>query len=101
MNKLIKTSIALACIGASSQAFAQQVDEIVVTAKNNQSIEDVLQTVHVFTLADIESAQAKSIPALIDQVAGVSFRDSGGRGSATSVFLRGASNAQIHQFGLA
>ncbi len=95
MNKLIKTSIALACIGASSQAYSQQVDEIVVTAKNNQSIEDVLQTVHVFTLADIESAQAKSIPALIDQVAGVSFRDSGGRGSATSVFVRGASNAQI------
>lgn len=95
MNKLIKTSIALACVGISNPIFAQQVDEIVVTAKNKQSIEDVLQTVHVFTLADIESAQAKSIPALIDQVAGVSFRDSGGRGSATSVFVRGASNAQI------
>lgn len=95
MNKLIKTSIAFACIGASSQPFAQHVDEIVVTAKNKQSIDNVLQTVHVFNLADIESAQAKSIPALIDQVAGISFRDSGGRGSATSVFLRGASNAQI------
>ena len=94
MNKLIKTSIALACLTASGQLLAQQ-EEIVVTAKNNQSIEDVLQTAHVFTLEDIVAAQAKSIPDLIDQVAGISARDSGGRGSATSVFVRGASNSQI------
>lgn len=94
MNKLIKTSIALACLGTSSLAISQNREEIVVTAKNNQALEDVLQTVHVFTLDDIEAAQAKSIPALIDEIAGISFRDSGGRGSATGVFLRGASSSQ-------
>ncbi len=94
MNKFIRTSVALSCLGISSVAFSQTQEEIVVTAKNNQTIEDVLQTVHVYDLADIEAAQAKSIPALIDQIAGISFRDSGGRGSATGVFLRGASSSQ-------
>jgi len=94
MNKFIRTGVALSCLGTSSIAFSQAQEEIVVTAKNNQSIEDVLQTVHVYDLADIEAAQAKSIPALIDQIAGISFRDSGGRGSATGVFLRGASSSQ-------
>jgi len=94
MNKIIKTSIALACLGTSGLAYSQTQDEIIVTAKNDQTIENVLQTVHVFNLDDIEAAQAKSIPALIDQIPGISFRDSGGRGSATGVFLRGASSSQ-------
>lgn len=94
MNKLVKTSIALACIATSNVALSQEIEEFVVTAKNNQSIEDVLQTIHVFNLEDIEASQAPSIPALIDQIPGISFRDSGGRGSTTGVFLRGASSSQ-------
>ncbi len=94
MNKFIQTSVALACLGVCNIAFSQEKEEIVVTAKNNQSLEDVLQTVHVFDSSDIEAAQAKSIPALIDQIAGISFSDSGGRGSTTGVFLRGASSSQ-------
>jgi vitamin B12 transporter len=94
MNKFFKTSIALACLTSSGVAYTQNQDEIVVTAKNNQALEDVLQTIHVFNLEDIEAAQAKSVPALIDQIAGISFRDSGGRGSTTGVFLRGASSSQ-------
>lgn len=95
MNKIIKSSIALACLSTTSLAFSQVTEEVVVTAKNNQTIENVLHTAHVFNLDDIEAAQAKNIPALIDQIAGISFRDSGGRGSATGVFLRGASSSQI------
>jgi vitamin B12 transporter len=94
MNKFIKTSIALACIASSSVALSQDIEEVVVTAKNNQTLEDVLQTIHVFDLNDIEASQAQTIPALIDQIPGISFRDSGGRGSATGVFLRGASSSQ-------
>ena len=94
MNKLLKTSIAIACLSSAATAFATDKDEIVVTAKNNQTIENVLQTVHIFDLADIEAAQAKDIPSLIDEIAGISFRDSGGRGSATGVFVRGGSSSQ-------
>ena len=95
MNKFIKTSIALACIASSSVALSQDIEEVVVTAKNNQTLEDVLQTIHVFDLNDIEASQAQTIPALIDQIPGISFRDSGGRGSATGVFLRGASSSKL------
>jgi vitamin B12 transporter len=94
MNKLVKTSIALACLAMSSAALSQELEEIIVSAKNNQTFEDVLQTIHVFDLTDIEASQAKSIPTLIDQIPGISLRDSGGRGSATGVFLRGTSSSQ-------
>lgn len=94
MNKIFKTSIALACLASSANAISNTKEEIVVTAKNNQTLENVLQTVYVFDLAEIEAAQARDIPALIDEVAGISFRDSGGRGSATSVFVRGGSSSQ-------
>lgn len=92
MNHFIKTGMALTCLSVHGLSFSQE--EIIVTAKNNQAFEDVLQTIHVFNIDDIEAAQAKSIPALIDQIAGISYRDSGGRGSATGVFLRGASSSQ-------
>lgn len=94
MNKCIKTSIALACLSTSIATIAADKEEIVVTAKNDQTIENVLQTVHVFDLTDIEAAQAIDIPSLIDEIAGISFRDSGGRGSATGVFVRGGSSSQ-------
>ncbi len=89
----LKTAVALACI-LSTPAHALETEELVVSAKNNQTIEDVLQTTHVLSLEDIEASQAKDIPALIDQIAGINFRDSGGRGSATGVFVRGASSSQ-------
>lgn len=93
MKNIVRTSISLACAACFS-ATAAETEELLVTAKNNQAIEDVLQTTHVFNLADIEAAQAKDIPALIDEIAGINFRDSGGRGSATGVFVRGASSSQ-------
>lgn len=80
---------------AVSSAADQEVPEIVVTAKGNRSLAETLPTVHVITLQDIELAQVRDIPELLDSIAGVSVRDSGGRGSATSVFVRGTANSQI------
>jgi len=97
MKFLTKTSIAIACLSSFVSSAAQSeelAEELLVTAKNNQAIEDVLQTTHIFTLEDIEAAQAKDVPALIDEMAGINFTDTGGRGSTTGVFLRGASSAQ-------
>ena len=72
----------------------EAMQEIVVTAKGNQTLADVLPTSHVLSAEDIEASRAKDIPALLDQISGISVRDSGGRGSATSVFLRGTSSSQ-------
>ena len=95
MFNSLKTSVAIAILVSSATTLANNNDEIVVTAKGNQSISDVLAISHVFTLEDIEAAQVKDITGLLDQLPGVSVRDSGGRGSQTSVFVRGASNSQI------
>ena len=79
----------------SAQQISQEIkDEIVVTAKSDQTLSDVLATSHVFDLAAIEAAQADDIPALLDTLVGISSRDSGGRGSATTTFIRGATASQ-------
>jgi len=48
----------------------------------------------VFTREDIERLQVRSVPELLSRVPGVSIVQNGGRGSLTSVFLRGANSNQ-------
>lgn len=93
------SSLALACISItlSANTAANEAtlnDEIIVTAKGEQTLENTLHTSHVFTVADIEDAQVKDVPALLTRIAGISLSESGGRGSATSTFVRGTSNSQ-------
>jgi len=96
MNIFYKTGLALCCAlnGASLYANEAPADEVIVTAKGNQTISNTLHTAHVFTQEDIELAQVKDLPQLLDSLPGVSVRDSGGRGSVTGVFVRGTSNSQ-------
>jgi len=101
MNKFITSSIAIACASFYSTSHGQQsldtaskISEIVVTAKGEQSIDELINTAHIFTEQDIAAAQVKSIPALLERVGGIHISDSGGRGSATGVFLRGISSSQ-------
>lgn len=105
MTHNIKSAIAIACAlsftantsGVYAQSGAQastDQDEIVVTAKGRQSISDIINTAHVYTEQDIIAAQVKSIPALLERIGGISISDSGGRGSATGVFVRGISSSQ-------
>jgi len=93
-HKFTKISLAIAGLTLTSFAAAQNIDELIITAKGGQTLQNVLPTTHVFNLSDIEAAQVKDIPALLDSIPGVSVVDSGGRGSATSVFLRGTTGAQ-------
>ncbi len=91
----LSTACLLATMSVVTPLYANDLDEIVVTAKNDQTLADVLSTSHIFDIADIEAVQAEDITDLLDQIPGVSARDSGGRGSATSVFVRGNANSQI------
>jgi len=97
MNKLSVVGLAvISSIGITHTAHSEtNIPEVVITAKGNQTLANVLPTSHVFTLADIEVAQAKDVPALLDRIAGISVRDSGGRGSTTGVFIRGVASSQI------
>ena len=95
MKKLLISSAVCAALQGNLAIANDDITEIVVSAKNNQNIDQLISSAAVFDLAAIEATQADDIPALLDSVAGVSFRDSGGRGTATSVFVRGNSNSQI------
>lgn len=96
--KLNKTALIAAFMAASASLISSPVfaaDEIIVTAKGGQTLEDVLVTSHVLTREDIELSQAQDITQLLDSISGLSVRDSGGRGSVTSLFVRGTSNSQV------
>ena len=75
-------------------AFADD-DEIVVTAtRQPTSLKQILPTAHVITRSDIDRIQPKDLPSLLGRLGGVDFRDTGGRGSVSGVFIRGATPSQ-------
>ena len=83
------------CIASSiTLSVHATVDEIVVTAKTNQTLADVLPTSHILTQADIFSLNAIDLPDLLDHISGINITPSGGRGSTTGVFVRGTSISQ-------
>lgn len=106
MTHILKSTVAIACALSSANAAAQTQsqhvqansalnhEEIIVTAKGQQTMGDIINVAHVFTEQDIVAAQVKSVPALLERIGGISISDSGGRGSATGVFVRGISSSQ-------
>ena len=68
---------------------------IVITANRAPaSLDQVGQSVTVIDQRTIEASQAIGVTELIAQTPGVQFRRNGGRGTATSVFIRGADTGQ-------
>lgn len=65
-------------------------DEIVVTAaRAPQTLKDTLASTTVITREQIEKTQARDVYQLLRTVPGVYLRRNGGRGSSTSISLRG------------
>ncbi len=96
----MKKSLSLAiAVALSSNAIAEtqktersnsKAEEIIVTAtRTEQSIADTLSSVTVFTRAEIEKFQTRSLAELLSKAAGMSITSNGGRGSSTGVSLRG------------
>ncbi|WP_095210273.1 TonB-dependent receptor domain-containing protein [Endozoicomonas ascidiicola] len=94
----VLTSLALVICSTTALATepkAYTMDRVVVSAtRTAQSVDETLAPVSVITREDIERSQASSVPELLRTVPGVQFYSNGGRGSATSMFIRGASSAQ-------
>jgi len=96
----MKNSSLLAILGTSSimianTAIAQEPTEIVITAKGQQTLADVAATAHVITAAEIEASQAQDVTDVLNNVSGISVRNSGTRGSASGIFVRGTTGSQI------
>jgi vitamin B12 transporter len=94
-NKVVLSAAFLAISASFLTTNTFATDEVIVTAKSGQTLSEVLPTSHVITRDEIALSQAQDIAQLLDSISGLSVRDSGGRGSVTSLFIRGAANSQI------
>lgn len=80
---------------SSSCVFSQDsIETITVTAnKIEQSIENVLATVHVIDRDAIEKSNVRDLPALLQSVAGIEVVRKGGQGQTSTLIVRGASSS--------
>lgn len=67
---------------------------VISSGRTPQARSKTTAATSVFTRKDIERLQVSSVPDLLTHVPGVSITQNGGRGSLTSVFLRGANSNQ-------
>ncbi|MEM5551303.1 TonB-dependent receptor [Pseudoalteromonas neustonica] len=91
---LIKSTLGVAIAAALSfSASAEQsIERITVTAnKFEQSITDVLASVTVIERSDIEQANYRDLPSILNTIAGLDVVRNGGFGQKADVFVRGAS----------
>lgn len=88
--------LALAFTGAHAQAPDARLPTAVVTpSRSVQSLDDALPSTTVITRADVERWQLTDLVGALAREAGVQFAQSGGPGSAASLFLRGANSSQV------
>jgi vitamin B12 transporter len=95
------TSLAAACaslfsLTMSSAVRADNAGTVVVTAaRSPQNLTDALPHTTVITREQIEQLQALDLASLLATEAGVQVASNGGRGTATSLFMRGAPMRQV------
>ena len=90
-RKVLFASLAaspLACSQAYSQTFLP--DTVITASRVMQRAQDALPDVSVVTRPDIERSQAKDVPTLLQNLAGLEVTQSGGMGGVASLFMRGA-----------
>tara|TARA_R110001592_G_scaffold60539_1_gene184154 strand:- start:9222 stop:11096 length:1875 start_codon:yes stop_codon:yes gene_type:complete len=108
LNFCIKTKPYLFILIASTfliDAYAADIDEseksyqydtVVVTAtRTSRTVNDSVSSVKVITREEIVNSQAQSIPDLLQGMVGVHFAQNGGRGSNSSLFLRGTNSDHV------
>lgn len=90
-------ALPLAAAAESSLDYEQALklpNTVVTASRTAQDSKETTAAVTVFTRDDIERLQPVNVADLLSRVPGVQVQQSGGRGSTTSVRIRGTSNAQ-------
>lgn len=100
MHYRIPLRLAVAAVAFSPlSALAQEdptVAPVVVTAtRTAQTADESLASVSVITREDIERSQTSTLPELLGRIQGVEFVQNGGRGTASSLFIRGTNSDHI------
>ena len=92
---MLKTGISLVALLAAAPAFAQQSDDIIVTALGiEQPRDEVGQAVTVIDADTIETRQNVSIADLLATTPGVRFNRADAVGGVTGISIRGAETTQ-------
>lgn len=101
-RKILLTSLITTALAGTSSVYAEtdaevvQIDDIIVTAKSNSTINDIAATVDVITSHDIQQSGASNLQDVLEDVAGFSFTING---SSTygrkNIGLRGMDSAHI------
>lgn len=96
MRQSIAGPLGLVVLAFSPLLAAGELTEVVVTANRLAEPEDeALASVSLFTRADIESRQARSLEDLLTGADGVAVGNNGGPGKLTSLFVRGTEADQL------
>jgi len=101
MQKLFFGSLLLAGISVQSQAQENQINstmlpDMVVTATRTEVAKNQLSAAAtVYTRADIERLQVKTLPELLRGSVGVDITQQGGYGQLSSVFMRGTNSDHV------
>jgi vitamin B12 transporter len=87
-------AVALSC--AHAQSSATRLPTAVVTpSRITQSLDDALPSTTVITRTEIEQWQQTDLTSALAREAGLQSAQSGGPGSAASLFMRGANSSQV------
>jgi len=90
------TSTSTSAPTSAPTANVQTLAPVVVTASRTaQSVTEALPHTTVVTQEDIVNSQAPDLRSLLRNQAGVEFSTTGGMGSSTSLFMRGANSNQV------
>jgi vitamin B12 transporter len=84
--------VMLASLAIQPMAFSQTMlpDTVITASRVLQRAQDALPDVSLITRADIERSQARDLPTLLQNLAGMEVTQSGGMGGVASLFMRGA-----------
>lgn len=92
----VGAQLALALSAVHAQSTETRLPTAVITpSRIQQSLDDALPSTTVITRAEIERWQLTDLTSALAREAGVQFAQSGGPGSAASLFMRGANSSQV------
>lgn len=96
MKKKFAISIAAITAVCLTAKANEQLEEVIITANRmEQPLSQTLPTANVITRLDIERMLPADLPSLLGRISGINFTDSGGRGSVSSVLVRGTTSSQV------
>lgn len=94
-RSLLATLLTPGLVVAADNNERDQEHVLVTATRTEQPFSDTISASAILDRADIERIQPRDLTQLLGRISGVDMRDSGGRGSTSGIFLRGAAGSQV------